>query len=443
MTINNKIELANPLPISKGGTGATSAAQGRTNLAYSVANTRNFIRGGNFDTNPWQRSRSLLSIPYATDIPSDEYFTLDANQCYFAADGFFLHPYVASTTGEFTMSQVNSAPTFGQCGMNVQTSLYVSSPAGGVTSNANNLIQLGQILDVQQGSPLAGEWTLSFWVRASQAGTYSLTIGTIDSTYYTNLVTYTINNALTWEFKSITFSSFAPYSIFQAAWIDGISSFGYSSAFPCIFWNLNSGSSWYQTPNTGWHEYRQGAGVSGQVNLFQSVGDFFQLALVQAEVGPTATNFAYRTAADELTYAQRFYEKSYKTTTNPGSITRTNVCWMVPQVKTTSYYSDYLYLKAPKPYYCSTIGLDGLGGGRITIYSADHGTVGNVSFLQTPNPPGGTADYPVSVNVSSTSPQNCTTLFELSAVPTSGITPTGIGYYHYTVECEPGLYYGY
>ena len=140
--------------------------------------------------------------------------------------------------------------------------------------------------------------TVSFWVRASVAGTYSL--GLRDAAFAQHYVKpYNINQADTWEYKTI---NVPPPS-------SGTFNINTSIGFT-LFWGIDiDDAASGVTANPGQWGAGNDYGVSGMAHLFSTVGNAFYLTGVQCEVGKNATDFEYRPMGEELALCQRYYFK--------------------------------------------------------------------------------------------------------------------------------------
>lgn len=141
------------------------------------------------------------------------------------------------------------------------------------------------------GTSSAEKFTVSFWVKASVVGTYSLqAFGPSRST----LGSYTINSANTWEYKTITFNGDTSVAL------PNTNQTGFE-----LIWILNSGPSDIRA-EYDWANDGALRAVTGQVNLAANTGNTWQITGVQLEVGDTATPFEHRSYGDELAKCQRY-----------------------------------------------------------------------------------------------------------------------------------------
>ena len=147
--------------------------------------------------------------------------------------------------------------------------------------------------DAGFGSGSARPITISFWVKASVAGMYSIGLLNNDSTRAFP-ATYSINYANTWEFKTITVPGET-----SGTWLttDGR---GLQLEF-C----LGANASRLGTANTWNSSFVTGA--TGTTLITNTVNATFNLTGVQVEIGSVATPFERRSFATELQLCQRYY----------------------------------------------------------------------------------------------------------------------------------------
>ena len=155
------------------------------------------------------------------------------------------------------------------------------------------------VADLGWGTANAKTVTISFWVRSSLTGTFSVTLSNA-SQARSYPATYTISAANTWEYKTITVAGDT-----SGTWLttNGIGVW--------LFFNLGSGSTFSATANA-W-----GAGeiyaATGATSVVGTNGATFYLTGVQLEVGTQATTFttAGGSYGAELQLCQRYYWKNF------------------------------------------------------------------------------------------------------------------------------------
>jgi len=160
------------------------------------------------------------------------------------------------------------------------------------------LFEGNNVSHLNYGSSVAQTTTVSFWVRSSVTGVYSLA--------YTNSAgnasypqTYSINSADTWEYKTITVAGAT-----SGTWLTG-SSLGLDIRF-----NLGSGSGRTSTAGVWGTTNIDGAdGSTGAEAWSNTLNATFYITGVQLELGSVATNFEHLSYGEELALCQRYYYK--------------------------------------------------------------------------------------------------------------------------------------
>jgi len=218
------------------------------------------------------------------------YFTVDRWRFGQAAS------YAASLTP--TISQSSTAPV----GF---TNSFLYTNGTGAAPTSTQLISIDQYIeglnctDLGFGTANAATVTVSFWVRASVTGTYSvaLTNSSIDRSY---VATYTISAADTWEYKTLTIAGDT-----SGTWLT-TNGTGILVRFP-----LGAGSN-FQTTAGAWQAGNYYT-TSATTNLTATTGATFYITGVQLEVGSVATPFERRPYGTELALCQRYYYKMQAT----------------------------------------------------------------------------------------------------------------------------------
>tara|TARA_R100001509_G_scaffold132355_1_gene85819 strand:- start:15314 stop:16693 length:1380 start_codon:yes stop_codon:yes gene_type:complete len=209
------------------------------------------------------------------------------------------------------------------------------------------------------GTSDAKKVTLSFYVRSSLTGKYTVLLYQDDATR-SNTQSITINSANTWERKTITFDGDTSGTINNDN--------GYGLLMNVV---LAAGTDFAGTPHTGWGTYNQTDDFAhgDQVNFAAQTGTFF-ITGIQLEVGSTATEFEHRSYGDELRRCQRYYYKLKPGSTasgyascNSNNTSRSDAICHFPvtmrsiptAVETTGVASDYGSLTAGVNVNCNSV----------------------------------------------------------------------------------------
>jgi hypothetical protein len=215
----------------------------------------------------------------------------------------------ANGGGVFTVQQSSTAPA----GFNYST-IYTVTTADSSIAAADNYwiiheIEGYNVADLAWGTANAQTVTVSFWVRSSVTGTYTIALsnGTTYDRHYVS--TYTINAANTFEYKTITIAG------------DTTGTWGKTNGGGIsLVFNLGTGTDYQTTANAWTAGFKHGTASS--TNLIATNGATFYITGVQFEKGSTATSFDYRPFGTEFALCQRYYEKSYGLASLPGSTGR-------------------------------------------------------------------------------------------------------------------------
>lgn len=213
-------------------------------------------------------------------------------------------------TNAFTMSQESSGAPDGFTHFLRLTQSGTAAAPPTDTSCALNTILEG--LDTAQagfGTSAAKDLTLSFYAKGSVAGTYCVNLENAGSPHQAYVAEYSLT------------TSWTRYELTIPARTTGVWNTDNNTGFN-IHWTIAgdsdsttySGSAGWNTTSARW--------TSNQIETFASTsGATFDLCGVQLEVGSVATPFEHRSFGDELQRCQRYYQKSYNLSVEPGTAT--------------------------------------------------------------------------------------------------------------------------
>ena len=177
------------------------------------------------------------------------------------------------------------------------------------TLDADERLRFSQRIEGQNlqhlkyGTSNAEYLTLSFYVKSNVTGTYGLNLDNRSSSRNIS-ASYTINTADTWEKKTVSFVGDTSGSLdndntraLDVNWYVAAGTDFTSGTFATSWQNRDPSTLANTCP-------------SGQVNLIDTVNNYFAITGVQLEVSDSATDFEHRSYADELARCQRYFYAS-------------------------------------------------------------------------------------------------------------------------------------
>jgi hypothetical protein len=201
--------------------------------------------------------------------------------------------------------------------------------------------------------------TVSFWVKSTKTGSYSIGFGN-NASNRSYATTYIVNASDTWEkkFVTLTMDDSASYTWEQTT----------GRGLKLSFW-LAAGSNYHAASDDTWVS-SDTAASSTQVNALDNTSNYFKISQVKLELGTVPTPFINRPFNIEAQLCQRYYEKSYTITVQPGTVTYPNM------VYTTSNGTTFL----------NTIlfQVEKVAVPTVTGYSPQTGTTGKMYDFSTP-----------------------------------------------------------
>jgi hypothetical protein len=128
----------------------------------------------------------------ATTATNDAYTTLDRFKFFETSDG------------AYTTEQSTTVPSGEGFGYSLKAVVTTADTSIGATQYAAiaQYIEAQNLQHLRYGTSSAKSLTLSFWVRSSKTGTYTIALEKSDSTLYRYVKEYSISTADTWEKES-------------------------------------------------------------------------------------------------------------------------------------------------------------------------------------------------------------------------------------------------
>ena len=282
----NKVTLSTPdnnpssditfkLPQADGSAGEVLRSDASGALSFGSEISPNMVNNGGM----------TISQRYGTseNTPSNNGHTLDQMR------------YDLSQTGKFKVQQVTDSPAGFSHSMKV-TSLSA------YTSSVNDYFLLQTFIEGTDSARLgwgtsdAQTVTLSFYVKSSITGVHAC--GIRNQNYSRgNTQTYTINNANTWERKTVTFTGDT-----SGTWLTTTNS-GLKINF-----DLGSGSN-FQAASTGAWLATNDFITSNSVKIVGTNAATWYITGIQLQVGDMPTPFQHRCFTEELTRCYRYYRR--------------------------------------------------------------------------------------------------------------------------------------
>ena len=211
----------------------------------------------------------------------------------FLTDRFFSR--IQGSAGTATASQVSDAP------VGFTSSLKITVGTADTSLGSTDYNRIHQ--DIEGYNTIGTGWgtdsgvpvTLSFWVKSSIAGTYSIAVYNSDADR-SIVKEYTVDSASTWEYKTLTIPpNDGTWEFDNGYGIRVTFSLGAGSTYNCAEANLEQWTSNFDfsSPNN--------------VNIMATSGATFQITGVQLELGKVATPFEHRSYGEELALCQRYF----------------------------------------------------------------------------------------------------------------------------------------
>ena len=236
-------------------------------------------------------------VPYPSTQPTVSYSN------YYTVDRWRMNVSDANF-GTWTFSQSNTVPSGKGFAYSWKWDCTTADTSldSGHYGIAEYRIEAQDLQHLEYGTSSAKPVTISFWVKTNKTGTYVFSIFSEDGNRYVSK-TYTVNQANTWEYKTITFEGD----------ISGTINNDNGDGFR-LWWWLGSGTNFSGgTMQPGvwrsWGSDQNGATPGLSVNMADSTSNEWFITGVQLEVGRNATDFEHRSYGEELALCQRYFFK--------------------------------------------------------------------------------------------------------------------------------------
>ena len=207
------------------------------------------------------------------------------------------HVY-GSSASKMTVTQSTTNPTGqGFSYSTLVTSSAATTPGSGDFYGFRQYIEGNNIADLAWGTSSAKPIVVSFWVRSSIAGTYSVTLIGAGNTR-TYIATYTISAANTWEKETVYISAGETTGTWETG--NGVGA--------NLWFDLGSGTGNNGTAG-GWNTSLL-TRTSGSTNWVGTSGATFYVTGVQIESGAAATPFEFEDYSTLLQKCKRYYYRA-------------------------------------------------------------------------------------------------------------------------------------
>lgn len=255
---------------------------------------KNAIIGGDFDINPFQRGSNFAAVASGTYI-ADRFQYFNTSGAVITASKTADSPVVTTVYKNKTMDNFS------------QNCLQLNVTTADVAIGAGEFVELRYTMEGIFWKQLAQvPITLSFWHKHTKAGIYSVGFrNTGNDRSYIAEYTQVVSNV--WEFDQIVI----PASPAAGTWAYTTNVVGLKVSF------MMACSGTLATAPNVWTAGNFIASPN-QVNGLDTIGNNFNIAQIQLEVGAAASKFELRDFERELALCQRYYEKSFQLSTVPA-----------------------------------------------------------------------------------------------------------------------------
>ena len=220
---------------------------------------------------------------------------------YGGPDRWFQYFYNSGEQARYDFKQTSVGDSLSERGF--KSAMHLDVTTADTSIHADHSLWTAQRIEgincdhLRWGTDFAKDLTLSFWIKSTVPGYYSVVLAIDANGDNRYITTYQVEKKNTWEYKVIHFPGHKSVSI------DHDNSVGLEVKFTWM-----AGSNRVADPNA-WNNQGNKYGASGidLANIFSSTSNNLYLTGVQLEEGNTATPFEHRSYGEELALCQRYY----------------------------------------------------------------------------------------------------------------------------------------
>jgi hypothetical protein len=240
--------------------------------------------------------------------------------------------FARASLGTWTISQESDGPSGFANSLKLACTTANASPVVDAFLFLNYKIEGQDLQQLAKGTADAKPMVLSFWVKSNKIGTYQVTLIDNDNTRHV-AGTYTVGTSGTWDYKTIA----------VPADTTGAFDNDVNVSLNLEFWlgsgaNLTGGA----VPTAWEPQLNIDRNAGSNVNLADTIGNYFQITGVQLEVGDTATPFEHRSYGQELALCLRYFERA-------DTLNRKTICNAAYYSGTSPYGVFTYYPKRANP----------------------------------------------------------------------------------------------
>ena len=228
-------------------------------------------------------------------------------------------------TGTWTVSQSTESPPGFSNSMRWQCTTADASPAAGDFMYMAHRFEGLNVQDLAKGTSSAKPVTVSFWVRSTVTGSYSFRLVDDENSRQIGQ-NYTVNQADTWEHKTMTFAGDTTGTLSNDA----------SNRLSMLWWLAVGSNRTSGAIPTSWETYTTADEAAGQTaNIASSTSNNFYITGIQLEVGRNATEFEHRSYGEELGLCSRYFQRTERTRGSGNRDAAHNNCAFSHKLSTT------------------------------------------------------------------------------------------------------------